>query len=69
MAELKRPTEAEAELRSAVADDPADPDLLRALAHQLQANSKYAEARQTLTRIKQLPSAKPAPPISFATAG
>lgn len=69
LAELNRPDEAEAEFRQAVADDPTQADLLRALAHQLQDNGKHAEARQMLARLKQLPPAKPAQPVSFAAAG
>ena len=67
LAELNRPAEAEAELRTAVADDLNDADLLRALAQQLEANGKHAEAHQALARLQLLAPAKPALPVSFVS--
>ncbi len=69
LAELHRPAEAEAELRNAVLDAPADADLLRALAQQLKAEGKRAEAHQVTARLKHAAPAKPAPPVSFAATG
>jgi Flp pilus assembly protein TadD len=56
---MKRAQEAEDAFRKAVQNAPDDTDLLRALAQQLDANGKKAEAEQLLSDIKRIETAKP----------
>lgn len=66
---MKRNKEAEDAFRKAVQNATEDTDLLRALAQQLNANGKKAEAEQLLTDVKRIETAKPEKPQTpkFAT--
>ena len=59
LSELKRGREAEDTFRKAVQNAPDDTDLLRALAHQLNANGKKAEAEQLLSEATRIETSKP----------
>jgi tetratricopeptide (TPR) repeat protein len=59
LSDMKRAQEAEDAFRKAVQNAPDDTDLLRALAQQLDANGKKAEAEQLLSDVKRIETAKP----------